>query len=166
MNNRVVSYLPCTLYLLSLCKKSVGWRIHNVFSILFYIKYIRPQLDYITWIMVRSTYAELLMLLHLSELNINISHSTALNAFNVIHTYIRTYVTYVRYICTYIHTYMFVVVNFDALAQASDIQIERRQVVFLCWIQDLNPGSQTPNRQQTECPLTNRLNYRGSSYKL
>ena len=30
------------------------------------------------------------------------------------------------------HSYMFVVVNFDALAQASDIQIERRQVVFLC----------------------------------
>ena len=41
--------------------------------------------------------------------------------------------------------YMFVVVNLDALAQASDIQIERRQVVFLCWMQDLNPGSQTPN---------------------
>ena len=59
--------------------------------------------------------------------------------------------------------YMFVVVNFDALAQASDIQIERRQVVFLCWMQDLNPGPQTPNRQQTECPLTNRLSYRGSS---
>ena len=36
--------------------------------------------------------------------------------------------------------YIFVVVNFDALAQASDIQIERRQVVFLCWMQDLNPG--------------------------
>ena len=34
---------------------------------------------------------------------------------------------------------MFVVVNFDALAQASDIQIERRQVVFLCWKQDSNP---------------------------
>ena len=64
----------------------------------------------------------------------------------------------------YIHTYIFVVVNFDALAQASDIQIERRQVVFLCWMQDLNPGSQTPNRQQTECSLTNRLSYRGSSY--
>ena len=32
--------------------------------------------------------------------------------------------------------YMFVVVNFDALAQASDIRIERRQVVFLCWRQD------------------------------
>ena len=59
--------------------------------------------------------------------------------------------------------YMFVVVNFDALAQASDIQIERRQVVFLCWMQDLNPGPQTPIRQQTECSLTNRLSYRGSS---
>ena len=46
--------------------------------------------------------------------------------------------------------YMFVVVNFDALAQASDIRIERRQVVFLCWRQDSNPlGSQTPNRQHT-----------------
>ena len=59
--------------------------------------------------------------------------------------------------------YIFVVVNFDALAQASDIQIERKQVVFLCWMQDLNPGPQTPNRQQTECSLTNRLSYRGSS---
>ena len=50
-----------------------------------------------------------------------------------------------------IHTYMFVVVNFDALAQANDIWIERIQVVFLCWRQDSNPsGSQTPNRQQTE----------------
>ena len=28
--------------------------------------------------------------------------------------------------------YMFVVANFDALAKASDIRIERRQVVFLC----------------------------------
>ena len=35
--------------------------------------------------------------------------------------------------------YTFVVVNFDALAQASDFRIERRQVVFLCWMQDLNP---------------------------
>ena len=61
---------------------------------------------------------------------------------------------------------MFVVVNFDALTQASYIQIERRQVVFLCWEQDSNPsGSQTPNPQQTECPLTNRLSCRGSSYK-
>ena len=30
--------------------------------------------------------------------------------------------------------YMFVVVNFDAMAQASDIRIERRQVIFLCWM--------------------------------
>ena len=40
---------------------------------------------------------------------------------------------------TYIQTYIFVVVNFDALAQASDIRIQRRQVVFLCWRQDSNP---------------------------
>ena len=60
--------------------------------------------------------------------------------------------------------YMFVVVNFDALAQASDIRIIGRQVVFLWWEQGVNPsGYQTPNRQQIECPLTNRLSYRGSS---
>ena len=41
---------------------------------------------------------------------------------------------------TYIHTYIFVVVNFDTLAQASDFRIERRQLVFLCWEQDSNPG--------------------------
>ena len=62
--------------------------------------------------------------------------------------------------------YMFVVVNFDALTQASDIQIERRQVVFLCRMQDLNPGSQTPNRQQTECLLTILLSFRGSNKKI
>ena len=59
--------------------------------------------------------------------------------------------------------YIFFAVNFDALAQASDIQIERRQVVFLCWMQDLHQGSQTSNGQQTECSLTNRLCYRGSN---
>ena len=59
--------------------------------------------------------------------------------------------------------YMFIFVNFDALAQASNIKIERRQVVFFCWKQDLNPGPQTPIRQQTECSLTNGLSYRGSS---
>ena len=37
------------------------------------------------------------------------------------------------------HAYIFVVVNFDALAQGSDFRIERRQVVFLCWMQDSNP---------------------------
>ena len=62
--------------------------------------------------------------------------------------------------------YMFVVVNFDALAHASDIRIERRQVVFLCWMQDSNPRSQTPIRQQTECLPTIRLSYRGSSKNL
>ena len=59
--------------------------------------------------------------------------------------------------------YISVVVNFDVLTQASDIQIEWRQVVFHCWKQDLNPGTQTPNCQQTECSMTNRLSYRGSS---
>ena len=39
-----------------------------------------------------------------------------------------------------ISNYNSVVVNFDSLAQASDFQIERRQVVFLCWMQDLNQG--------------------------
>ena len=61
---------------------------------------------------------------------------------------------------------MFVVVNFDALAQASDILIERGQVVFLCWMQDSNPRSQPPIHQQTECLLTNRLSYRGSGKNL
>ena len=56
-------------------------------------------------------------------------------------------------------------VNFDVLAQTSDIWIERRQIVFLCWMQDSNPRSQTPIRQRTECLLTNRLRYRGSSLK-
>ena len=61
---------------------------------------------------------------------------------------------------------MFVLVNFDALEQASDTWIERRQVVFPCWEQDSNSsGSQTLHRQQTKCPLTNRLSYQGSSYK-
>ena len=35
---------------------------------------------------------------------------------------------------------VFVVINFDVLAQASDFRIERRQVVFLCWMQDSNQG--------------------------
>ena len=39
----------------------------------------------------------------------------------------------------FIYKLIFVVVNFDALAQASDFRIERRQVVFLCWRQDSNP---------------------------
>ena len=59
--------------------------------------------------------------------------------------------------------YMFAVVNFDALAQANDIRIERRQVVYLCWMQDSKPGSLEPNLQQTECPLTNWLSHRESN---
>ena len=43
--------------------------------------------------------------------------------------------------------YMFLVVNFDALAQASDIRIAWRQIVSLCWMHDSNPRSQTPIRQ-------------------
>ena len=43
--------------------------------------------------------------------------------------------------------YIFVVVNVDALAQASDIQIERRQVVFLC------TGKRYLNRKETSCVL-------------
>ena len=60
---------------------------------------------------------------------------------------------------------MFVVVNFDALAQASDFPKETSCLPLL------NAGfeagkSQTPIRQQTECTLTNRLSYRGSSKNL
>ena len=34
--------------------------------------------------------------------------------------------------------YIFFVVNLDALAQASDFLIKRREVIFLCWMQDSN----------------------------
>ena len=59
--------------------------------------------------------------------------------------------------------YMFLVVNFAALAQTSDIRIARTEIVFLCWMHDSNPRSQTPIRQWTECLLTNGLSYLGSS---
>ena len=49
--------------------------------------------------------------------------------------------------------YIFVVVNFDALAQASDFQIERKQLVFLCWMQDSNPEGLWNS-------MSNRLNAR------
>ena len=60
------------------------------------------------------------------------------------------------------YTYLLLLISMLWHRQAI-FQIERRQVVFLCWMQDLNPGPQTPNRQQTECSLTNRLSYWGSS---
>ena len=53
------------------------------------------------------------------------------------HIYMHAYIH--TYILACMHAYIFVVVNFDALAQASDIRIEGRQVVFLCWRQDSNP---------------------------
>ena len=53
---------------------------------------------------------------------------------------------------TWLWRYTYFFVDFDALAQASDIQIERRQVVFLCWMQDLNQG---PRHQ-----IASRLNAR------
>ena len=79
--------------------------------------------------------------------------------------------------------YMFVVVNFDTLAQATYIH------AWCCWFWCSGTGrrysnrkgtsclpllhagfepwrSETPNRQQTECSLTNRLSYRRSSLKL
>ena len=88
-----------------------------------------------------------------------------MNIYIYMYEYERVYHTHLHpYTCIHTYTYVFVV-NFDALAQAGDIWIERRQVVFLCWMQDSNPRSQTANRQQTECPLTNWLSYRGSSYK-
>ena len=61
-----------------------------------------------------------------------------------LHTYTHTHIhTYLHtYICMHacVHTYMSVV-NFDGLAQASNFRIERRQVVFLCWMQDSKLGS-------------------------
>ena len=54
--------------------------------------------------------------------------------------------------------YMVVVVNFDALAQAIDIRIERRRVVFLCWRQDSNPsGSQTPDSRKRKLTHSGRV---------
>ena len=44
----------------------------------------------------------------------------------------------------------------------SDFRIERRQVVFLCWMQNSNPGSLEPNPHQPECPLTDIMGYRWS----
>ena len=41
-----------------------------------------------------------------------------------------------KYIHACMHAYMYIVVNFNAVAQASNIRIGRRQVVFLCWMRD------------------------------
>ena len=57
--------------------------------------------------------------------------------YTCIHTYLAYIHTYLAFILNQI--YIFVVVNFVTLAQASYFRIERRQVVFLCWRQDSNP---------------------------
>ena len=59
--------------------------------------------------------------------------------------------------------YMFVIFYFDALAQASDFRIERRRVVFSCWMQDSKLGSVRHQFASRQYPLTNSLSYRGSS---
>ena len=57
---------------------------------------------------------------------------------------------------------VFVVVNFDALAQASGIQIEMRQAVFLCWMQDSNLRHQIARRRNGcwQCNINNVHYYR------
>ena len=68
--------------------------------------------------------------------------------FCAIHTNIHTYKHTCKHTC--IHTYIHVA-NFVALAQASDFRIERRQVVLLCCMQDLNP-------EGLWNPISSRLN--------
>ena len=53
-----------------------------------------------------------------------------------IHAYMHTYIQPYTHARTQSRTH----IHFDALVQASDFQIERRQVVFRCWMQDLNQG--------------------------
>ena len=46
---------------------------------------------------------------------------------------------------------MFIGVNVDALAIGKWYRVERKPVVFFCWMQDSNPGSLEPTPQWTEC---------------
>ena len=50
-------------------------------------------------------------------------------------------IRYKKYIYMYVYIYMcvFAVVNLDALVQASDVRIQRRQFEFFWWDQDSNP---------------------------
>ena len=68
--------------------------------------------------------------------------------------------------CTGIHKFIVASDNFRNTGTGKWFRIERRQVVFICWMQDSNPGCLEPILQQTECLVTNRLSYRGSSKKL
>ena len=59
--------------------------------------------------------------------------------------------------------YMFVVVN----VQASDIRVDRGTICLPLLNVGFEPGNlKTPFRQQTDCPLTNRLCHQGSSLNL
>ena len=59
--------------------------------------------------------------------------------------------------------YMFFVVDFDALAQASNIQIERRQVGFLCKNAGFEPTVSDTKSPADWMPSDNRLSYLRSS---
>ena len=88
-----------------------------------------------------------------------------------IYIYINTHIHIHTQTHTHTHIYIYTHICFLLLIsmlwhRQAIFESKGDQVVFLCWMQDSNPsGSQTPNRQQTECPLTNRLSYRGSSSK-
>ena len=58
------------------------------------------------------------------------------------HTYACIYTN--AYIHACMHAYMYMVFNFNAMAQANNIRIGRRQVVFLCWMQDSVFGTESP----------------------
>ena len=60
---------------------------------------------------------------------------------------------------------MFAVVNIDAPAQASDFRIGRRQIAFLWWKQESNPGVRETHSPADWMPAHKRLSYRGSSEK-
>ena len=60
------------------------------------------------------------------------------------YTWSRIHVYSIMYTCNiYIYIYIYICIyiyaKFDAVAQASDYRIEKRQVVFLCWMQDSIP---------------------------
>ena len=64
---------------------------------------------------------------------------------------------------TYINTCLFLLISMLWHRQAIFESKGDKLSSSVCWMQDSNPRSQTPIRQQTECLLTNRLSYRGSS---
>ena len=67
---------------------------------------------------------------------------------------------------TWLWRYTYLLLLISMLWHRQAIFKSKGDKLFLCWMQDLNPRPQIPNRQQTECSLTNRLSYRGSSINL